>query len=56
MRYPGDELWSELAYLAYHLHWEFDDLLGLEHRDRGRLIDEVIALNERSWEEVMQLE
>jgi len=49
-------LWSEVTYLAYHLHWELDDLLALEHGDRGRLIEEVATLNERSWEEVAQLE
>jgi len=55
MRYPTEELWSEMAYLAYHLHWGFDELLELEHGDRGRILDEVASLNERSWEEVTQL-
>lgn len=54
MRYPDEELWSELAYLAYHLHWELDALLELQHGDRGRMMDEVAELNERSWEEVTQ--
>jgi len=56
MRYPSEELWSELTYLAYHLHWDLDELLELEHGDRGRLLGEVSALNERSWEEVTLLE
>lgn len=47
-----DELWSEVGYLAYHLHWDLDTLLDLEHRDRARLIDEVAKLNERAWEGV----
>jgi hypothetical protein len=44
------ELWAEITYLAYHLHWELRTLLELEHRDRARLIDEVVALNERAWQ------
>ena len=36
-RYPEQALWDEIAYLAYHLHWDLDTLLDLEHRDRGRL-------------------
>jgi hypothetical protein len=52
VRYPPEELWSEIAYLAYHLHWEFDTLLDLEHGDRIRLIREVAGLNERAWEGV----
>jgi hypothetical protein len=47
---PESRLHSEIAYLAYHLHWDFDTLLDLEHRDRGRLIDVVADLNRRSME------
>jgi len=54
-RYPTGDLWSEIAYLAYHLHWGLDPLLDLEHGDRGRMIDEVAGLNERAWEGVRQL-
>jgi hypothetical protein len=39
-----------MAYLAYHLHWDLDRLLGLEHGDRLRLLKEVGSLNERAWE------
>jgi hypothetical protein len=49
-RYPESNLWDEVAYLAYHLHWEFDALLDLEHRDRTRLIRAVADLNHRSIE------
>ena len=35
--YPEDALWDEIAYLAYHLHWDFDQLLDLAHQDRARL-------------------
>ena len=48
--YPESSLWSELAYLAYHLHWDLDQLLDLEHLDRARLIELVADMNERSWE------
>ncbi|HEX9374876.1 MAG TPA: DUF6760 family protein [Actinomycetota bacterium] len=46
-----DELWGEISYLAYHLHWELGTLMGLEHRDRVRLVDEVARLNERALSE-----
>ena len=45
--YATDELWQEVSYLAYHLHWELDRLLDLEHGDRIRLLEEVGSLNER---------
>ncbi len=49
-RYPEAALWDEIAYLAYHLHWDLDALLDLEHSDRARLIRSVAQLNERAWE------
>lgn len=48
-------MWDEVAYLGYHLHWGFDTLLDLEHRDRARLLAGVARLNERAWEEVREL-
>ena len=48
-----DELWGEISYLAYHLHWELGTLMALEHRDRLRLVDEVAALNERALQGVV---
>jgi hypothetical protein len=48
--YPEASLWSEIAYLAYHLHWDLDQLLDLVHADRARLIRSVAELNDRAWE------
>ncbi|MFT4865644.1 MAG: hypothetical protein ACI9N0_000857 [Ilumatobacter sp.] len=48
--YPEDALWSEVAYLAYHLHWDMSALLDLEHHDRARLIELVADINDRAWE------
>jgi hypothetical protein len=50
--YPEQALWDEITYLAYHLHWDLDRLLDLEHQDRARLIRAVADLNERAWEAV----
>ena len=52
IRYPTEALWQEVAYLAYHLHWDLDELLDLEHADRARLIRAVSSLNARAWEAV----
>lgn len=50
--YELDDLWDEVTYLAYHLHWSFDAVLDLEHGDRRRLVHQVATLNERAWEGV----
>ena len=49
--YQVDELWEEITYLGYHLHWDLDTLLNLAHRDRRMLVRRVAGLNERAWEE-----
>jgi hypothetical protein len=41
-----------LTYLAYHLHWDLDRLMDLEHGDRLRLLRDVGDLNNRAWEGV----
>jgi|GEM_PF-228933 len=50
--YDVGSLWEEMSYLAYHLHWDLDRLLDLEHPDRLRLVDQVAGLNRRAWEEL----
>ena len=50
-----DEVWDEIAYLGYHLHWDFERLLDLEHRDRDRLVESVASLNDRAWERAREL-
>jgi hypothetical protein len=52
IRYPEATLWDEIAYLAYHLHWDLDELLDLEHSDRSRLVRAVADLNRRAWEAI----
>jgi len=54
MRYPTDAIWQEMAYLAYHLHWDLEQLLDLEHMDRVRMVRAVASLNERAWQAVRE--
>ena len=39
-----EDLLSETARLAYHLHWPLDTILDLEHPDRRRFLAEADAL------------
>lgn len=50
-----DDLWSEIVFLGYHLHWDMETLLDLEHPDRVRMVGAVANLNERAWEAVRSL-
>lgn len=45
--YPLDRLYEEMAYLAYHFHWPYSEILEMDHRERRRWVDEVAAINTR---------
>lgn len=45
--YPLDRLYEEIAYIAYHLHWPYEELLHMEHAERRRWVQEVAAINTR---------
>jgi hypothetical protein len=45
--YAPDRLYEEVAYVAYHFHWPFDDLLDLEHPVRRRFVGEIAKINTR---------
>jgi hypothetical protein len=45
--YPSDRLIEEVAYIAYHFHWPYDQIMQLEHRERQRWVAEIAHINER---------
>jgi hypothetical protein len=56
MTYPRDELYREMAFIAYYLHWPPDQILRLPHGERRRWAAEVSGINrelsgteEREW-------
>jgi len=40
-------LYEEVAFLAYHLHWPYAEILELEHRDRQLWCNEVSDINKK---------
>lgn len=47
MSYPRDQIFREVAYLAYHFHWSLDEIMELDHQTRHRFIHEVSEINRR---------
>jgi hypothetical protein len=43
--YPLNSLFEEVAFVAYHFHWELDTILKLTHGDRQRFIEEISTIN-----------
>lgn len=49
--YATDRLFEEIAYVAYHLHWSFEEILDMEHPVRQRMVEEIASINRRLAEE-----
>ena len=45
--YPLARLYQEMAYIAHHFHWPYDQLMRLDHRERRRWVSEIAAINTR---------
>ncbi|MGB3637125.1 MAG: DUF6760 family protein [Rivularia sp. (in: cyanobacteria)] len=47
MSYPSDNIYEEVAFIAYHFHWSQDDILNLEHPTRKRWVTEINNINQK---------
>ena len=47
MTYASGRLFEEIAYVAYHLHWSFEEILDLEHPIRQQFVNEIASINRR---------
>jgi hypothetical protein len=45
--YPLDKIYEEVAFIAYHFHWSFDDIINMEHRERHRWVEEISGINRK---------
>jgi hypothetical protein len=45
--YPLDQLYQEVAFVAYHFHWSVQEIASLEHPERRRWVKEISAINQR---------
>ena len=43
--YPVKPLYEEMAFIAYHFHWSYGEIMQLEHRERRRWCREISAIN-----------
>jgi hypothetical protein len=40
-------MYEEMAFLAYHFHWEHERILNLDHSERLIWVEEVSKINQR---------
>lgn len=49
--YPLKALYGEVAFIAYHFHWSYEEILELEHGERRRWVEEISAMNQQMNED-----
>lgn len=42
--YPLDQLYQEVALIAFHFHWSYEEIMCMEHQERCDWIREIIIL------------
>jgi len=45
--YPVDKIYEEIAFIAYHFHWSYDDIMNMEHSERKRWCEEISKINNK---------
>lgn len=45
--YPLEQLFEEVAYVAYHFHWPMGEILSLPHIDRRQWVLEISKINQQ---------
>ena len=44
--YPLENIFKEVAFVAYHFHWDREAVLALSHKERHAWVKEISAINE----------
>jgi hypothetical protein len=53
--YGEEPILDEAAFIAYHLHWDLDRILGMEHLERRRWVAMVSQLNQQANDQLGNL-
>lgn len=47
MSYPLENIFKEVAFIAYHFHWDREACLDLSHKERHAWVKEISTINEK---------
>ncbi len=45
--YPLENIFKEVAFVAYHFHWDRESVLAMSHKERHAWVKEISAINEK---------
>jgi hypothetical protein len=43
--YLLNRIYEEVAFIAYHFHWSFEEIVNMEHIERQRWCEEISRIN-----------
>lgn len=49
--YPLDQLYKEVAFIAYYFHWGHEQILRMPHGERLKWCEEISRINRKLSEE-----
>jgi hypothetical protein len=44
LSYPLDQLHQEVALIAFHFHWSYEEIMCMEHQERRKWVQEIVRL------------
>lgn len=47
MSYPLDNVFQEVAFIAYHFHWDRETILEMTHKERHVWVKQISEINEK---------
>ena len=43
--YPLDKIYEEVAFIAYHFKWSYEELMEMDHSERRKWCGEISRIN-----------
>ena len=47
LSYPLENIFKEVAFVAYHFHWGRESILEMSHKERHAWVKEISTINEQ---------
>ncbi|MHC1754026.1 MAG: DUF6760 family protein [Methanosarcina sp.] len=47
--YPLDQLHQEVALIAFHFHWSYEEIMYMEHQERHEWVQEIVRLINKEY-------
>ena len=53
--YPVDLVYDEVAFIAYHFHWNYNDIMSMDHAERRKWCKIISKMNAQMNEKAKEL-